>query len=153
MTSVKGLRRRPVPEGVAGAHVPMMAGWLLEQVRGELGRGDLGDLRSSHFRVLSCVPPRGISVTELAAASAMTKQAAGQFVTYLEGTGHLTTRPDPQDRRVRLVVRTPQGDRTVRAVGTRIARIERRWAREVGPDRFATFRAVLHDLTVASPDA
>ena len=148
MTSVKALRRHPVPGGVAAPHVPMMAGWLMEQVRDVLGQGELAPLRGSHLRLLSSVPPRGINVTELAAALSMTKQAAGQFVTYLEGTGHLTTRPDPQDRRVRLVVRTPEGDRTVRTVGARIARLERQWAREVGAERFATFRAVLHDLTV-----
>jgi DNA-binding MarR family transcriptional regulator len=148
MTSVKGLRRHPVPEGLSAPHVPMMAGWLMEQVREVLGQSDLGGLRGSHFRLLTSVPRRGINVTELAAAISMTKQAAGQFVTYLEGTGHLTTRPDPQDRRVRLVVRTPEGDHTVRAVNARIARLERQWAREVGAERFATFREVLHDLTV-----
>jgi DNA-binding MarR family transcriptional regulator len=151
MTSVKGLRRHPVPEGVTAPHVPMMGGWLMEQVRDVLGQGDLGGLRGSHFRLLTSVPRRGINVTELAAAISMTKQAAGQFVTYLEGTGHLTTRPDPDDGRVRLVVRTREGDRTVRAVSARIAQLERRWAGEVGAERFQTFKTVLHDLTV-EPD-
>jgi DNA-binding MarR family transcriptional regulator len=148
MTSVKGLRRHPVPEGLATPHVPMMAGWLMEQVREVLGQGDLGGLRGSHFRLLTSVPRRGINVTELAAVISMTKQAAGQFVTYLEGTGHLTSRPDPNDGRVRLVVRTPAGDHTVRAVNARIARLERRWAGVVGAERFETFKSVLHDLTV-----
>jgi DNA-binding MarR family transcriptional regulator len=148
MTSVKRLRRHPVPEGVAAPHVPMMAAWLMEQVRDVLGHGDLGGLRGSHFRLLTSVPRRGINITELAAAISMTKQAAGQFVTYLEGTGHLTTRPDPNDGRVRLVVRTPEGDQSVRAVNARIARLERRWAADVGAERFEAFKTVLHDLTV-----
>src|SRR3954453_6866688 len=148
MTSVKGLRRHPVPEGLAGPHVPMLASWLMEQVRDVLGQGDLGGLRGSHFRVLTSVPRRGVNVTALAAAISMTKQAAGQFVTYLESTGHLTTRLDPNDRRVRLVVRTPEGDHTVRVVNARIARLERRWAEEVGAERFETFKSVLYDLTV-----
>jgi DNA-binding MarR family transcriptional regulator len=148
MTSVKRLRRHPVPEGVAAPHMPMMAAWLMEQVRDVLGHGDLGGLRGSHFRLLTSVPRRGINITELAAAISMTKQAAGQFVTYLEGTGHLTTRPDPNDGRVRLVVRTPEGDQSVRAVNARIARLERRWAADVGAERFEAFKTVLHDLTV-----
>ena len=148
MTSVKGLCRHSVPEGVTAPHVPMMAGWLMEQVRDVLGQGDLGGLRGSHFRLLTSVPRRGVNVTELAASLSMTKQAAGQFVTYLEGTGHLRTRVDPDDRRVRLVVRTPAGDQTVRAVNARIARLERRWAGVVGAERFETFKSVLHDLTV-----
>ena len=41
----------------------------------------------------------------------MTKQGCGQFVTYLSDTGHLSTAPDPDDGRVRLVFRSIAGDR------------------------------------------
>jgi len=59
---------------------------------------------------------------------------------------HLTTRTDPGDRRVRLVVRTPLGDRTSKAVTASIRRVERAWARRVGAGRYEEFRAVLEDL-------
>ena len=78
----------------------------------------------------------------------MTKQAAGQFVTQMEGTGHLETRTDPGDRRVRLVARTALGDRTVKAAVARIRRIERAWARRVGAERYEQFREVLTDIAL-----
>ena len=146
MTSVKGAHRvEPLPAWVDD-HSVALIGRLMEEVRAVFDSEDWSGLRQSHFRLLANVPPDGISVTDLAAALRMTKQAAGQFVTQLESSGHLTTTADPADRRVRLVVRTPLGDRTSKAVTARIRRLERAWARQVGADRYAQFRAVLEDL-------
>ena len=146
MTSVKGAGRlAPVPDWV-DAHAAVLVGRLMEEIRLAFDAEDWDGLRQSHFRLLAQVPPEGVSVTDLAATLRMTKQAAGQFVTHLEGTGHLTTRTDPADRRVRLVVRTALGDRTSKAVTARIRRVERAWARRVGAERYAQFRAVLEDL-------
>ena len=146
MTSVKGLERlAPLPDWV-DVHAAVLVGRLMEEIRLAFDGEDWGGLRQSHFRLLAQVPPAGISVTDLAATLRMTKQAAGQFVTQLEGTGHLATGTDPGDRRVRLVVRTPLGDRTSKAVTARIRRVERAWARRVGAERYAQFRAVLEDL-------
>ena len=88
----------------------LMAG-LFGRIRAELSDGTMGDLRMSHVRVLAAVPGDGVNVTELARSAGMTKQGCGQFVTHLAGTGHLRTSPDPADGRVRLVFRTPAGDR------------------------------------------
>jgi len=44
-------------------------------------------------------------------------------------------------------MRTPLGDRTLKAANARIRRIEREWARRVGDDRYATFREVLEELS------
>jgi DNA-binding MarR family transcriptional regulator len=146
MTSVKSNGRLgPVPDWVE-IHAAVLLGRLMEEIRDAFDAEDWGGLRQSHFRLLALVPPDGISVTDLATSLRMTKQAAGQFVTQLEGTGHLTTRPDPDDGRVRRVVRTPKGDRTSRAVTARIRRVERAWARRVGAERYAEFRAVLEEI-------
>ena len=145
MTSVKGPRLPPVPEWV-DPHAAVLVGKLMEEIRATFDAEDWGGLRQSHFRLMALVPPSGISVTELAGLLRMTKQAAGQFVTQLEASGHLITHADPDDRRVRVVARTALGDRTVRAVTARMRRIERAWAKRVGPDRFATFWGVLNDI-------
>ena len=128
-------------------HVPQLVGRLMFEVRDMFAAEDWDGLRQSHFRLIANVPRAGISVTELAQAMRMSKQACGQFVTQLEATGHLAIRADATDRRVRLVIRTPLGDRTLKAVNARIRRIEREWARRVGADRYATFREVLEELT------
>ena len=124
----------------------LMAG-LFGRIRAELSDGTLGDLRMSHVRVLSAVPPDGINVTELARRAGMTKQGCGQFVTYLSGTGHVSTAPDPADGRVRLVHRTVTGDRVMDRVYAALDRIEREFAAEVGPRRFATFKQVMAELS------
>ena len=128
MTSVKG-------SGGDDPHVAVLLGKVLLEIRAAFAGEDWGGLRQSHFRLLSEVPPSG-----------MTKQAVGQFVTFLVESGHLEVRDSPADRRVRLVVRTRLGDDTNRAVTARIRRIERQWARRVGPERYAAFRDVLETL-------
>ena len=139
MTSVKG-------RGGDDPHVAVLLGKLLLEIRAAFAGEDWGGLRQSHFRLLSQVPPSGISVTDLAVLLGMTKQAVGQFVTLLVESGHLEVRDSPADRWVRLVVRTRLGDDTNRAVTARIRRIERQWARRVGPERYAAFRDVLETL-------
>jgi DNA-binding MarR family transcriptional regulator len=145
MTQVK--RIAPQNRGDADLHVPQLFGKLMLDVRDTFAAEDWHGLRQSHFRLITHVPRDGISVTELAQALRMSKQACGQFVTQLEATGHLAIRADATDRRVRLVVRTPVGDRTLKTVNARIRRIEREWARQVGAERYATFREVLEELT------
>jgi DNA-binding MarR family transcriptional regulator len=123
----------------------LMAG-LFGRIRAELSDGTLGDLRMSHVRVMAAIPPEGINVTELARRAGMTKQGCGQFVTYLSGTGHLSTAPDPDDGRVRLVFLSTTGERSMRHVYGALARIEDEFAAEVGPRRFATFKKVMAEL-------
>ena len=112
MTSVKRVAPRIPNDGKL--HVPQMVGKLMFEVRDTFAAEDWDGLRPSHFRVIANVPRHGVSVTELAQALHMSKQACGQFVTQLEATGHLAIRADATDRRVRLVIRTPLGDRTLR---------------------------------------
>jgi DNA-binding MarR family transcriptional regulator len=127
----------PLPELMAG---------LFGRLRAEMDDGTLGDLRMSHVRVMSGVPPEGINVTDLSALAGMSKQGCGQFVTQLVETGHLRTGPHPDDGRVRLVFRTAEGDRFMTGVYAALARIEERFSSQVGERRFATFENVLAEL-------
>ena len=128
----------PLPELMAG---------LFGRLRAEMDDGTLGELRMSHVRVLAAIPPEGINVTELARRAGMTKQGCGQFVTYLSSTGHLSTAPDPDDGRVRLVYRSIVGDRSMHRVYAALERIEGEFAAAVGPRRFATFKKVMAELS------
>jgi DNA-binding MarR family transcriptional regulator len=121
-------------------------GRLMQEVRDIFAAEDWDGLRQSHFRLMSYVPRNGIRITDLAERLGMTKQASGQFVSFLIGTGHLEARSDPRDARVRVVVRTALGDQTVKSVDARIRGIERAWAKVVGPARYADFRQVLVEL-------
>lgn len=127
-------------------HVSMMLGFLAQEMREQLAGSDWHGLRMSHFRVMSGVPAEGVTITELADRVGMTKQGCGQFVTQLCASGHLEIRPDPTDRRSRVVFRTPLGRRTMRRVVAANERLERQWAERVGPKRYAQFRTVLEQL-------
>ena len=73
----------------------------------------------------------------------MSKQACGQFVTHLVEEGLLRAEPDPDDRRVRRVHRTPLGERTLAAASAAHRPDRGRLARTRSADRYRTFRAVL----------
>jgi DNA-binding MarR family transcriptional regulator len=107
---------------------------------------DGSPLRPSHLRLLSLTPVAGMRLTDLAARVGMTKQALGEFVATLQGAGLLEVTVDERDRRVRLVRPTPAGRELQEVVESAIAGIERRWAAEVGPERWATFREVLAQI-------
>lgn len=133
-------------------HVPMLMGLLFQQVHAIFDAEDWGGLRQSHFRVMASVTDGGVSITELAERVGMTKQGCGQFVTHLEGSGHLAVEVDPSDRRVRVVRRTALGHDVLDAVRERNLRIEQNWAEQVGQARYQTFRGVLEDLALAPLD-
>jgi DNA-binding MarR family transcriptional regulator len=103
-------------------------------------------LRPSHLRLLSLTPADGMRVTDLAVRVGMTKQALGEFVTTLQTAGLVEVTVDQRDRRVRLVRPTPSGQELQQVVESAIAGIERRWASQVGPERWATFREVLTEI-------
>jgi DNA-binding MarR family transcriptional regulator len=103
-------------------------------------------LRPSHLRLLSLTPADGMRVTDLAVRVGMTKQALGEFVTTLQTAGLVQVTVDQRDRRVRLVRPTPSGQELQQVVESAIAGIERRWASQVGPERWATFREVLTEI-------
>ena len=133
-----------------GPHVAMVLGELLGTVRSAFFEHEWGGLRPSHVRVLSSVPEDGCTVTELAGRVGMTKQGCGQFVTTLVASGHLAESRAPADRRVRLVTRTPAGDRTLVRFAAVMDTLEERWRGAVGPKRYAAFRSVLDELSAGT---
>lgn len=128
--------------------VALLMGLLFRHVGSVFNAEDWSGLRQSHFRVISSVPPEGISVTDLADRVGMTKQGCGQFVTTLVESGHLMVEQDASDRRVRRVRRTAKGERTIVAVTRRVLQIEEEWAARVGERRYRTFRRVLEELAI-----
>ncbi|GAA4660491.1 MarR family winged helix-turn-helix transcriptional regulator [Gordonia humi] len=68
------------------------------------------DLGRAHHRVLYFVQrERGISIGELTAVLAVTKQAVNRPIRDLEALGMLTIEADETDRRVRRLATTPRG--------------------------------------------
>jgi DNA-binding MarR family transcriptional regulator len=105
------------------------------------------DLKPRHGAVMAYVEPAGSRATELARLSGAHKQVIGTLVDELEQLGYVERRPDPRDRRAKLVVPTPKGlDEMTRA--TRImAAIERRHAEAIGERAYARVKRSLRDMT------
>lgn len=124
-------------------------GSLMDESRALLvAQGEQG-LRPSHHRVIGHVPPEGITVSELAERVGMTKQGIGQFVAQLTASGHLVVEVDPDDRRLRVVRRTPQGEQSVHGLAALLDQLETVWAERVGAARYREFRRTLEELAVS----
>jgi DNA-binding MarR family transcriptional regulator len=76
----------------------------------------------------------------------MRKQSMAEAVEQLERAGYVERRPDPDDRRARLVLLTDRG-RQVRAVAVAAGRaVEAQWTGLTSPEEIAAFRATLQRL-------
>jgi len=126
-------------------HIAALVGMLHHRLATAYDPEEWDGLRISHLRVITSVPPDGVSITALAERVGMTKQGCGQFVTALVDSGHLRIEP-AEDRRLRLVFRTAAGEALIKRQTLRLRALEEEWADQVGPRRYATFRSVLDEL-------
>jgi DNA-binding MarR family transcriptional regulator len=130
-------------------HVAGLLGQALRRIRAEILAGSeerFPGLRVSHYRLLELIPPGGARITDLAEVAAMTKQGLGQHVDYLQKLGYTESDRLREDRRVRLVRRTPLGDEAVAYSRAAIARVEQTWSHQLGASRYATLRETLREL-------
>ena len=85
----------------------------------------------------------GVRLTELAQLGAAT---TADLVTDLERLGYFERRPDPSDRRAKLIFPTRRGLRALRDARNRVAAIERHWAALIGEERFDAACRSLQDI-------
>ena len=104
------------------------------------------DIRPAHANVFPFVPAEGITVSELAELARVRKQTMAQAVEQLERMGYVERRPNPGDRRSRLVFLTERGE-SVRPISHAAAeRVEARWAELMSPKELEALRASLLGL-------
>ena len=119
-----------------------------QDIDAALSEAGFGDIRPSHANVFPFVPPEGISVSELADLARVRKQTMAQAVEQLEGMGYVERRPNPHDRRSRLVFLTERGASVKPVTHATAARVEQDWAGLTSPEELETLRAtLLHLLT------
>jgi DNA-binding MarR family transcriptional regulator len=104
------------------------------------------DLQPRHGAVLAYLDEDGIRPTELARLSGRHKQIVGRLVDELEQLGYTERRPDPADRRAKLIVPTDRGLEAMRLADGIVAEIERRHAEAAGGKTYAEFRNVLRSI-------
>ncbi|PZF85039.1 MarR family winged helix-turn-helix transcriptional regulator [Micromonospora deserti] len=129
----------------------ILAGRLLFAVQDELfdtlARQGHPNLRPQHGAVLAYLDVEGSRATNLARQSGQHKQVVGKLIDELEALGYVERRPDPSDRRAKLVAPTPLGlDQMTRADAI-LAAIEHRHAQALGADGYAHFKRLLQEVT------
>jgi DNA-binding MarR family transcriptional regulator len=105
-----------------------------------------GDVTRAHGSVIAHLDEDGTRASELARRSGRHRQIIGRIVDELESLGYVERRPDPQDRRAKLIFPTERGLDQVRLGDEIIADIEARHAGEVGARTYAQFRDVLRGV-------
>jgi DNA-binding MarR family transcriptional regulator len=137
--------------------IGLLVAWLLDPIRAELfarlaERGH-DQIRPCHRALLGYLDDAGVRLTELAALLDQPKQYAGRLVDELEALGYVERRPDPHDRRSKLIVPTDRGRDEQRQADLILAAIEDRHAARIGADAYAEFRRLLRALALPDEDA
>ncbi|TDD23497.1 MarR family transcriptional regulator [Kribbella turkmenica] len=102
--------------------------------------------KPSHSAVFAQISPEGSRLSALARGANMTPQAMGELVDELEELGYVERRPDPTDRRAKLIMLTPRGHDCIAAGIATIQGIERRIDQILGADGHAELRRLLTEL-------
>ena len=110
------------------------------------------DLRPSHQLVMREILVSNLRPSELGAHLGLSKQAANDLVREFEANGYITLEPDPDDGRAKRIVATDRGRRAVEIAVRSSRAVGRRWAKQVGEERYAVFEEVLREITATESD-
>ena len=114
-----------------------------QDIDAALREAGFGDIRPPHANVFPFVPAQGITDSELAQLARVRKQTMAQAVDQLERMGYVERRPNPGDRRSRLVFLTERGEAVRPVTHATAARVEERWAELTSPEELEALRASL----------
>src|SRR5215207_6414633 len=103
-------------------------------------------VKASHSAVFGQMTAEGSRLTDLAKGANMTPQAMGELVDELEALGYLERRPDPTDRRAKLITLTESGRQCVSAGINTIGDIERSITDALGARGHRELRRMLRKL-------
>jgi DNA-binding MarR family transcriptional regulator len=105
--------------------------------------------KPSHSAVFAQIRPEGNRLTALARGANMSPQAMGELVDELEELGYVERKPDPTDRRAKLITLTPRGHQCIAAGIATIEGVESRLDEILGPRGHASLKRLLSRLLAA----
>jgi DNA-binding MarR family transcriptional regulator len=105
--------------------------------------------KPSHSAVFAQITMEGSRLTDLARGANITPQAMGELVDELEELGYVQRRPDPTDRRAKLIVLTDRGKACIAAGISTIEGIEDRITDTLGERGHRQLRSLLGRLLEA----
>jgi len=122
---------------------------LQREVYGGLAARGFPEIRPAHSAVFRHIGPQGSRLTALAERAGMTKQSMAYLVEGLAAAGHVTSAPDPDDGRARIVRLTARGERVLAALLALSAEAEARVAERIGERRATKLRRYLEHWVAA----
>ena len=150
MTTTKRRRERQELNPDLGVLASQLLLSLQAELFARLAEAGYDDLHPRHGAVLAYLDEDGIRATDLARLSGRHKQIVGRTIDELEELGYVERRPDPQDRRAKLVFPTARGLAQIRRGDEIVADIEARHARSIGGRSYAEFRDALRGVVARS---
>jgi DNA-binding MarR family transcriptional regulator len=102
--------------------------------------------KPKHSAVFAQIDLEGSRLTDLARRSNITPQAMGELVDELEQLGYVRRKPDPSDRRAKLIVLTSRGRAAIEAAKQTIGDLEARIDEVLGKEGRRTLRRLLSKL-------
>ena len=140
------MSRKPTPPDAIGLLLRLLHQHWAAAIDAALRDAGFDGIRPPHANVFPFVPAEGIQVSQLTRLARVRKQTMAQAIEELEAMGYVERRPDPSDRRARLVFLTERG-RAVRPVAAATARkVEAEWSKIIGRGELETLRGTLGAL-------
>jgi DNA-binding MarR family transcriptional regulator len=102
--------------------------------------------KPAHSAVFAQIDPEGSRLTELARRANVSPQAMGELVDELEQLEYVVRRPDPTDRRAKLITLTSKGHACIAAGIATIDGIEQQLTQRLGERGHQQLRGLLTKL-------
>jgi DNA-binding MarR family transcriptional regulator len=147
------------PLGDATEHGPRIGALLRlawqrirERIYSGVRNDGYGDLNPAHVALFRYEGLDGQRPTQLAESVQITKQSVNDLIRHLERCGYAECRPDPNDKRARLVRLTAMGRRLEAAIQKHARAAEKELERELGPVRFRELFTTLKKMNRLATD-
>ena len=146
MTTTKRRKERQELNPDLGVLASLLLLSLQDELFARLAEAGYDDLQPRHGAVLAYLDEDGIRATDLSRLSGRHKQIVGRIIDELESLGYVERRPDPEDRRAKLIFPTERGLEQIRLEDKIVADIEARHADALGGRTYAQFRDILRGM-------
>jgi DNA-binding MarR family transcriptional regulator len=153
VTTTKRRRERQELSPDLGVLASQLLFSLQAELFARLAEAGYDDLHPKHGSVLAYLDEDGIRATDLARLSGRHKQIVGRLIDELEELGYVERRPDPQDRRAKLIFPTERGLEQIRRGDEIVAEIEARHAKAIGGRNYAELRDALRGMVARGREA
>jgi DNA-binding MarR family transcriptional regulator len=104
------------------------------------------EVKYAHNAVFATLMESGSRATDMAMRAGITRQSMGEVIREMVDLGILEMRPDPDDRRAKLVTYTKEGIEFAREGYQHLIDLEKRFVEEFGEDEYEMTRKVLERL-------